>query len=415
MLSARTLSPVFALAWAVLSIPQAAVADNWPAWRGPTGQGFCSEKNVPQTWSATQNVKWKIPLADQGNSTPVVWGDKIFLTQANKGGTVRSLLCLARADGKILWQKDVAYAEAEKNWNPSWYCNASPVTDGERVVVSFGSAGVYSYDVAGKELWKRADLGKWEHVFGNGASPVLHGDLAIQWCGPNETTGRNVLLAVNKKTGKTAWEHEEKEGSWATPLVTKIDGKDQLVLGMGPRLKGFDPTTGAEMWACAGLESFVYPSALVGNGVAVGMSGYGKSSLAVKLGGSGDITKDRLWLHPKPANQRVGSGMIVGEHVYIIDESGQPRCYELQTGKDLWKDADKFKSVTWGSMVHADGRLYVLMRNGETVVLAAKPKFEILAVNTLDKGEQTNSSLAVSDGDVFIRTFKSLWCVSEKK
>ena len=164
-------------------------ADDWPAWRGPTGQGFCAEKDLPLKWSDKENVKWKVALAEPGNSTPVVWGDKIFLTQANKGGSVRSLLCFARADGKLLWQKDVAYADKERNWNQNWYCNASPATDGERVVVSFGSAGMYCYDFAGKELWKRTDLGKWEHAFGNGASPVLYGDLAILWCGPNERQG----------------------------------------------------------------------------------------------------------------------------------------------------------------------------------------------------------------------------------
>jgi outer membrane protein assembly factor BamB len=390
-------------------------ADNWPNWRGPSGQGYCEEKNLPLKWSSSENIKWKVPLANQGNSTPVVWGEKIFLTQANKGGTVRSLLCFAKVDGKLAWQKDVAYDEKEKNWNESWYCNASPATDGERVVVSFGSAGVYCYDFAGKELWKRTDLGKWEHPFGNGASPVIHGELAIQWCGPNEGKGRNVLMAFNKKNGETVWEHEEKEGSWATPVITKVDGKDQLLLGMGPTLKGFDPKTGKELWLCNGLESFVYTSALFNNGVAVGMSGYGKSSLAVKLGGSGDITKDRLWLHAKPANQRVGSGMIVGEHVYIIDENGLPRCYELTTGKNHWESEARLKSTTWGSMIHSEGKLYTLMRNGDTVVLAAKPKFEILATNSLGQGEQTNSSIAVSDGELFIRTFKNLYCISEKK
>jgi outer membrane protein assembly factor BamB len=413
--SARTYRPAFTVAWALALAPASAVADNWPAWRGPSGQGFCEETNVPRTWSATENVKWRVPLANPGNSTPVVWDDKVFLTQANTGGTVRSLICLARADGKVLWQNDVAYAGKERAWNPSWYCNASPATDGKRVVVSFGSAGLFCYDFAGKELWKRTDLGTWDHQYGNGASPVLYGDVVIQWCGPNETKGRNVLLAVHKATGKTAWEHDEKEGSWATPLVATVDGKDQLVLGTGPRLKGFDPKTGQELWHCDGLQGYVYASALIGKGVAVGMSGYGKSSIAVKLGGTGDITKDRLWHHPKPANQRVGSGMIVGDHVYVIDENGLPRCYELATGKNLWSDRDAFKSVTWGSMIHAEGRLYVLMRNGDTVVLAARPQYELLAVNPLAKGEQTNSSLAVSDGEVFIRTFKSLWCVGEKK
>ena len=404
----------------------AAHASDWPAWRGPSGQGFCDEKNVPLKWSDAQNVKWKVALADQGNSTPVIWGDKIFLTQANKGGSIRSLLCLNRADGKTSWQKDVAYAGKEQNWNQSWYCNASPVLDGERAVVSFGSAGMYCYDFTGKELWKRTDLGAWQHQFGNGSSPVLYGDLAILWCGPNGGKGRNFLLAVDKKTGKTVWEHDEKVGSWATPLITKVQGQDQLLLGMSfdvkgqpdPKtgaLKGIEPTTGKVLWYCHGLDSHVYTSPLVGNGVAVNMSGYNGAAIAVKLGGSGDITKDRLWQHPKNI-QRVGSGMIVGEHCYIVDENGTPRCYELTTGKELWKvEKRPGGGATWGSMVHAEGRLYVLMRDGETLVFAASPKYELLAGNRLGKGEQTNSSLAISGGEIFIRTFRNLWCISDKK
>ncbi len=403
----------------------AAFAADWPAWRGPTGQGISEEKNLPLKWSAKENVKWKIPLAHQGNSTPIVHSGKIFLTQANKGGTERSLYCFDRADGKPLWKKDVAYSEKETNWNESWYCNASPAADGERVVVCFGSAGLYCFDFTGKELWKRTDLGKWEHAFGNGSSPVLHGDLAIQWCGVNDK-GRNYLLAVDKKTGKTVWEHEESFGSWCTPVVATLDGREQIVLGQSRDVKGateaktghlvgIDPKTGKEIWQCRGLDSYIYASPLVGGGVAVGMSGYGGSSLAVKLGGKENITADRLWLHPKPAGQRVGSGVILGEHIYMVDENAVPHCYELNTGKDLWKDEPKLRGgTTWGSLVAADGRLYLLMRNGETVVLAAKPKFEVLAVNSLDR-DQTNSSVAVSNGEIFIRTFKNLWCISAKK
>jgi outer membrane protein assembly factor BamB len=403
-------------------------AADWPAWRGPTGQGLSEEKGLPLTWSATENVKWKVPLADPGNSTPIVWGDKVFLTQATKGGNKRSLLCFARADGKLLWQKNVAYLENERAYNPTWYANASPVTDGERVVVSFASAGLYCFDPDGKELWKRTDLGgKWEHTFGSGASPVLHGDLAILWCGPNENKGRNFLLAVNKKTCVTVWEHDEPYGSWSTPLIARVKDQDQLILGQSKDvkgtadsktgfLKGFDPMTGKELWKCQGLNSYVYASALYGNGVAVGMSGFGGSSLAVQLGGTDDITKDRLWLHPKPAGQRVGSGVIVGDHVYMVDENLAPHCYEFKTGDDLWKGEQRLKGdVTWGSIVHADGRLYVLMRNGRTTVLAANPKFEVLAFNALANGEQTNSSPAISNGDIFIRTFKTLWCIGQKR
>jgi len=400
-------------------------AADWPAWRGPTGQGISDEKNLPTKWSAKENVKWKAPLAHQGNSTPVIWGQKIFLTQANKGGSERSLICFDRADGKQLWKKDVAYTEPERNWDQNWYANASPVTDGVRVVVSFGSAGLFCYDFDGKEIWRRTDLGKVEHPFGNGSSPILYGELAIQWCGVNEK-GRNYLLAVEKKTGKTVWEKDEAFGSWSTPVIAKIDGKDQMLLGYSTDVKGapidksgflrgYDPKTGKEQWKCQGLNSYVYTSPLVGNGVAVAMSGYAGSSIAVKLGGTGDITKDRLWLHPSPATQRVGSGVILGEHVYMVDDEAVPHCYEAKTGKDLWKEEQKLRGGnTWGSITAADGRLYLLMRSGVTVVMAANPKFEILAENPLD-GNQTNSSIAVSNGEIFIRTFKHLWCISEKK
>ncbi|HZL87847.1 MAG TPA: PQQ-binding-like beta-propeller repeat protein [Pirellulaceae bacterium] len=408
----------------VVSAP--ALAADWPAWRGPTGQGFCEEKDIPVTWSDKENVKWKVPLASQGNSTPVVWGDKIFLTQANQGGSQRSLLCFARASGELLWQRDVAYAEKERNWDESWYCNASPTLDGERAVVSFGSAGMYCYDFDGKELWKRTDLGTWEHAFGNGSSPVLYGELAILWCGPNDPKGRNFLLAVNKKTGETVWEQDHSYGSWCTPLLTKVNGQDQLLLGYSRDVKGqpddktgflygFDPKTGKEIWKCQGLNSYCYTSPLFGDGVAVGMAGFGGSALAVKLGGSGDITSDRLWLHPQNI-QRVGSGMVVNGHVYIVDENGVPRCYDLKSGEEQWKVSKRPGSgaSTWGSMVCADGRLYVLMRSGETLVFAAKPTYELLAVNKLS-GESTHSSLAISNGQIFLRTFTKLWCIEGNK
>ncbi len=272
---------------------------------------------MPLTWSDTQNVKWKIPLEHQGNSTPVIWGERIFLTQANKDGEIRSLLCLARADGKLLWQRDVPYGEKERNWNPNWYANASPMTDGQRVVVSFASAGLYCFDFEGQELWKRTDLGKWEHAFGSGSSPLLYRDLAILWCGPNEN-GRNFLLAVNKATGETVWEADQAYGSWSTPLATKVSGQDQLLLGLSKDVKsapldktgflyGFDPQSGKELWRCQGLSSYVYTSSLYSpeHGIAVGMSGFGGSALAVKLGGLGDITADRLWHHPQAARLEV--------------------------------------------------------------------------------------------------------------
>ena len=436
----RFLAPVLGVSLCVA----AAQADDWPAWRGPTGQGLSSDRGVPVKWTAKENVRWKVALEFPGNSTPIVWGDKILLTQANKDpnpkkdadgkvdpkqskdGKVRSLLCLSRADGKTVWRQDVKYDEFERNWPNIPYANASPATDGERVVACFGSAGLYCYDLSGKELWKRTDLGQWDHIFGNGASPVIHGDLVVQWCGPNDPKGDNYLLAVNKKTGETVWRHDEPYGSWITPLVARVNDKDQLIIGQSrdvknrPEaewgfLKGIDPASGKELWRCRGLNSYFYASPLFADGIAVGMSGYGGSAFAVKLGGKGDVTADRLWLQKAPANQRVGSGVIVGGHVYVVDENAIPRCYDLKTGENKWADAERVKGqLTWGSMVHAEGRLYVMMRDGTTVVLAADPKFEVLAVNPLEPGEQTNSSPAIAGGEIYLRTFKHLYCIGGK-
>lgn len=404
----------------VLCFAVVALAANWPAWRGPDGQGRCSEKDLPLKWSTTENVRWKVPLPDAGNSTPIVWNDRIFLTQATEKGNRRFVMCLSRADGKLLWQKETPHKEREITHQTNPYCSASPVTDGERVIASLGSAGMVCYDFSGTELW-RHELGKLEHIWGNASSPVLYGDLVILWCGPGE---RQFLLALDKKTGQKVWQTDEpggksgianKEwlGSWSTPIIAKVGGQDQLILSVPFKLKGFDPKTGKELWSCSGLTRLAYTSPLYGDGIAVAMSGYLGSALAVKLGGTGDITKDRLWLHDKKNPQRIGSGVIVGSHVYILNEIGLPQCLDLKTGKDVWQVEQRPGGKSWGSMVAAGDRLYVTNQNGDTLVFRASPKYELLATNKLD--EHTNASLAVSDGELFIRTYKHLWCISAKK
>lgn len=177
-------------------------ADQWPAWRGPAGTGISPEKNLPLRWSPSENVRWHIALPERGNSSPIVWGDKVFVTQAVSDGKRRTLMCFDRADGRLLWQSGTSYAERESTQRDNPYCTATPVTDGERVIAFFGSAGLYSYDFAGKELWHR-DLGRMEHMFGNGASPMLAGDLCILNFGPDEKAR---LIAVDKRTGETVWE-----------------------------------------------------------------------------------------------------------------------------------------------------------------------------------------------------------------
>ncbi len=409
---AAILIPLFALA--------SARADNWPAWRGPTGQGTSAEKNLPLKWSPTENVKWKIALPDIGNSSPVVWGDKIFLTQATEGGKKRSLLCLGRKDGKTLWEQSVAFDEVEPKHNTNTYCAATSATDGERVVVSHGSAGVYCYDLAGKELWKR-DLGPCHHIWGNAASPIIEKNLVILNFGPSEKT---FLIAMNKQDGSDVWKLDEigkspKEyfGSWSTPVVAEIAGRRELVMTWPGVIKSYNPADGKLIWSCTGLEKntgkdrLTYTSPLVGNDTIVGMAGFGGAAIGAKAGGSGDVTDShRLWRTPTNP-QRIGSGVIVGEHIYAVNEPGLA-CIELKTGKQLW--SENVQGGIWSSIVHADGRLYVVSQRGETIVFAPNPKdFELLAKNNLN--EMTRASIAVSDGELFIRTYKSLWCIAEKK
>ncbi len=396
-------------------------AENWPGWRGPRGDGTSAEKNLPTEWSATKNVKWKLKLPSPGNSSPVVWGDRVFLTQSiDKAGTERALLCIDRKTSKILWQKSIPFKDKEPTHATNPYCAATPVTDGERVIASHGSAGLVCYDFQGNQLWHR-DLGLFIHIWGTAASPILYGDLVILNCGPGDRTS---LRAFDKKTGKDAWEVPEPGGkagtsqadwigSWSTPHVVKVDGKDQLLMSWPNVLKSHDPKTGDVLWSCKGLTKLVYTSPVTDGQYAVAMSGYGGAAIGFKLGGSGDATEtNRLWHHNKSNPQRIGSGVIVGEHLYMANAGANTiQCIEVKTGKDLW-DKQTLGVACWGSLVLADGKLYTTDQNGDTFVLEAKPKFELVARNKL--GEHCNASPAISNGDIFIRTYQHLWCIGAK-
>lgn len=397
-----------------------AFADNWPGFRGPTSDGQSLEKKLPTTWSDKDNVKWKIALPEQGNASPVVWGHRVFLGQPI--GKKRSLWCIDRKNGAILWQRDVPYEEKEPTHGTNPYCSATPVTDGERVIVSHGSAGLFCYDMDGKELWKY-DLGKLHHIWGNASSPILYQNLVILWCGPGE---RQFLLALDKATGKKVWQHDEPGGSdgitnkdwigsWSTPVIARLDHRDELILSCPLKLKGFDPRTGKELWSCDGLGKLVYTSPTVApDGTVVAFSGYGGPALAVKAGGNGDVTKSRLWHHNKGNPQRIGSAVILGEHAYLISATGVAHCFELKTGKDLWAKQN-LNIKTWSTLLHADGKFFIHdMDSGDTLILAASPTFKELGRNRFGGKEGTRATPAFSDGEIFIRTYRHLWCIAAK-
>jgi outer membrane protein assembly factor BamB len=400
------------------------IAENWPGWRGPRGDGTCTEKGLPTTWSTTENVAWKIALPERGNSTPVVWGDRVFVTQAIEKERRRTLMCFDRKEGKLLWQKGTEWKEKELTHGTNPYCASSAVTDGERVVAWFGSAGIFCYDNDGNELWKR-DLGIQKHIWGYGASPVLHGDLCYLNFGPGE---RSFLIALNKKTGETVWNHDEPynkngtdeaksgnpdyTGSWSSPLFREVNGRNELLISFPFRVCGMDPATGKEFWTCTGTNALAYTSPLFADGLVVGMGGYNGMSIALKAGGSGDVTNEqRLWRHPK-TKQRIGSGVIHNGHIYIHNDPGIAECIELATGKLIWEERLK-GGVNWSSVMLADNLCYTITQEGACNVFKASPKFELVATNLL--GEQSNSSIVPSDGQLFIRTHQNLWCIGSRK
>jgi outer membrane protein assembly factor BamB len=427
----RFLPCVVSIGLFVLTLTTPLHAANWPAWRGPDSSGVTPEKNLPTRWSATENVRWKTPLPDRGNSTPVVWNDKVFVTQAIEKDNLRSLMCFSRRDGKLLWQKSVTYAAKEDSHETNPYCSASPVTDGERVIVCHGSAGVFCFDPDGRELWKR-DLGKQDYEWGNGSSPVLHGDSCILYYGPGKGAQ---LLALDKKTGQTLWKYEEqaidvgkrtdgfrgnepgKICTYSTPLIVQAAGRGELLMSFPRFLRAFDPKTGRELWHCDGLNPLVFTSPIHSDGIAVAMGGFFGNTIAVKTGGSGDVTgTHRLW-RTERANTGIGSGVVHDGHIYLVNSSGIAECTELKTGKIVWTErvkGDGPKSDSWSSMVLSGDRLYLLNQSGDCVVLKASPKFELIGANSVGN-ELCNASLAVSDGDLFIRTHKHLWCIAETK
>ena len=417
---------------ATLSTALSAQAANWPAWRGQDGLGIAHEKSLPTKWSATDNVRWKTALPERGNSTPVVWENRVFITQALEKEQKRTVMCFNRADGRLLWQQGVSWAAEEESHDTNPYCSASPVTDGERVIAWFGSAGAICYDFEGKELWRR-DLGRQEHEWGYGSSPLLYGDLCILYHGPADP---GFVTALDKRTGKTVWKVEEPPlrkrprtdgfrgqeeggivGSFASPILVKAGGRDEIVMSYPQLVVAYDPQHGQELWRCDGVNELVYASPTAGDDVIVAMGGFFGTSLGIKAGGKGDVTQShRLWQNVRTKN-RLGSGVIHDGHLYVLNTPGVAECIDVKTGKTVWEErlpGKGPKTESWSSMVLAHDLVYILNQSADCVVLKASPKFEVVNVNALDY-TLTNASVAPSDGELFVRTHKHLWCIGEGK
>jgi outer membrane protein assembly factor BamB len=424
--------------------------DNWPQWRGPLARGVAPKATPPLEWSETKNVRWKIAVPGAGTSTPVIWGDQVFVLTALKkpkspdaaaetapaepaaapeGQRPRGrgrpeaqtdnyefvVLCLDRKTGKTLWQKTACETVPhEGHHRDHGFASASPVTDGEHVLAYFGSRGLYCYDMQGDLKWSK-DFGdmRTRNSFGEGASPAIHGDVVIvNWDHEGED---DFIVALDKATGKELWRKSRSEATnWSTPLVVEHDGKTQVVVNATGKVRSYDLKTGEEIWNCGGQTANVIPSPVTDKGMLIAMSGFrGAAIRAIKLGATGELdgTDAVIWSHNK-STPYVPSPLLVDDLLYFVSgNNGMLSCFDATAGKQHY-EAERLDGVfgIYASPVAAAGHVYVLGRDGTCLVLKQGPNLEIVSRNKLD--DKTDASIALVGKDLFIRGHENLYCIA---
>ncbi len=396
--------------------------ENWPRFRGPDGQSSVA-KDLPSTWGPMENIVWKSKLPGPGASSPVVYGDQIYVTAysgffvpdepaGTQADLTRHLICLDRRTGKNIWQKNVpAKLPEEERIRDHGFAANTPAVDAERIYCFFGKTGVISFDHSGKQLWE-ADVGSKTHGWGTAASPTLYNDLVFI----NASVESESLVALNKTNGKEVWRVDNIKESWNTPqVITNVDGKPELIVATQGSLQAFQPETGKQLWTCAtDIKWYMVPSVVAHQGIVYCFGGRsGVAALAVKSGGSGDVTKShRLWTGVKGSN--VTSPVYHEGHLYWMnDNSGIAYCARAATGEILYEHRMNRAGQVYASALIANGRIYYLTRQGKTFVVAANPEFSELAVNELDDGSLFNGSMAVDGTRLLIRSDKFLYAIGK--
>jgi len=413
----------------------------WHQWRGPLANGTAPHGDPPVQWSETSNVLWKVPIPGEGSATPIVWGDQVFVVAAVRpdrkvdvlptpeqeppGGykTERpknfyrfEVLSLDRRTGETRWQRTaIETVPHEGRHDTNSYASASPSTDGQRLYVSFGSHGIYCYDLQGNLQWKR-DLGRMvtRLGWGEGASPTLYGDaLVVNW----DHEGQSFLTVLDTKTGDPRWKvNRDEVSSWATPLVTPYARGAQIVVNASKRVRGYDLSTGRVLWQCGGQSLNVVPSPVRFEELAIAMSGFGRTAAyAIPLGSTGDITDtDRIAWHHKTATPYVPSPLLVGDRLYFTKWfSAILTCLDARTGKVLMETRrlPGLKNL-YASPVAANGRIYFVSREGAGLAIKEQPALEVLGTGRLDEG--FDASPAVVGRQMFLRGKSHLYCIGRE-
>ena len=405
-------------------VPTSAVAGtpgDWSRFRGPGGDGVSLAEKLPTEWSSDENIAWKTPLPGPGASSPVVWGDRIFLTcftgYANpqeSGGSLedlkRHVMAFDRSNGKQLWDQAIpAKLPEESSIRDHGYAANTPAVDAERVYVFLGKSGVHAFDHDGTPLWETS-VGNNTNGWGTSASPMLHDDLVYI----NASVESGSLVALDCKTGEEKWRTRGIKEAWDSPTIVKAEsGRDELVIAIKGKVLGLDPKTGDEFWSCeTDITWYMVPTPIASNGIIYVLGGRsGVASLAVKAGGTGDVTQThRLWKSNKGSN--VSSPVVQDGFLYWMnDQRGVAYCAKAESGEIVYEERLDRAGQVYSSALLANGNVYYLTRNGVTYVLAAKPEFSQVAVNQLRDGGQFNGSPAVLGNQLLIRSDKFLYCL----
>jgi len=431
---------VVALVLGVLAAAPAAQEKFWPYWRGPAADGMAAGDALVQ-WSDTQNVKWRTEIPGLGHSSPVVWGDRIFLTTAVKTGSAApaasgsapeastnphgspgplvehkfDVLCLDRKTGKIFWQRTARTAVPHEGGHNTYgsFASNSPVTDGTFVYAFFGSRGMYCYDMNGKLIWQK-DFGvqlRMRMAFGEGMAPVVYGNKVILVF---DQEGDSFMAVLDKTTGKEIWRASRPEKTnWAAPLVVEFKGRTEVIVAGSAKVRSYDLETGKAIWECAGLGANTIPQPVRQDDMVFVMTGYRNPNLmAIRLGREGDLTGTDavVWTQVK-GNSYTPSPVIFDNKLYVLTDTGMVSCYNARTGEPFYHQVRLPKAYSFkSSPVGVNGKLYLASENEDVIVLRMGEKFEVLATNTM-ADQVFIATPAITGGEIFLRSKTSLFCI----
>jgi outer membrane protein assembly factor BamB len=418
-----------------------ALADNWPQWRGPRGQGISTETALPTVWSPQQHVLWKTPIAGRGHSAPIVWGSRIFVTTAVEGDvipgqtavqhvvsgkeflhpdsvgvdrrTTFKVMALDAATGKIVWEQTAYQGPLFDNRHKrSSYASATAVTDGERVYAYFGPEGVYAYTMDGRPVWQ-ASVGKIKTLgLGVGTSPVLYRDILIIQCDDDEGKA-SAIVGLDRRTGKEVWRtRRDVQISWSTPVLVDAPGRTELVTNGSEWIIAYDPRTGRELWRAEGVRSNAIHTPLVGDGVVIATAGFpDRRVIAIRPGGSGNITNtDRIAWRYEKGTAYVVSPILYKSLVYLLNDRGVITTLDARTGKVVYEGGRIPKPATFmGSPVAFNDFVLLTSEDGETFFVTAGASHEVVKTNSVD--EPVYSSLALANGRIYIRGERHLFAI----